>query len=166
MRGHRRYLRQALFWLSAVALALGAILFSGNAWEPSVARNTATTSAPGIVAAPMPTGAQRAGLRSAAEAFLRHFFRYEVGRIGGTGVKGLRSTATETFASELLRQPPRIIGRPPLPARLERLSLEILSVSPLRAWVSGFARRDGARERFSFLFEVTEGSWRASGPGP
>jgi len=149
-----------------VALALGAILFSGDAWQPPGAKDIATRPVANVTGRPVPTPVQRAGLRVDARAFLHHFFRYEVGKLARSPVGGLRATATSTFASELLRRPPRIPGRALGPARLERLSLEFLSTVPGRALISGFALRGRARERFSFLFEASGGGWRASGPGP
>lgn len=165
VRGSTSHLRQALFCLSAAALALGGILFSGDAWQPPAAKDTATRPVASATARPVPRPGQRAELRVDARAFLHHFFRYEVGKLARSPV-GLRATATSTFASELLRRPPRILGRALRPARLERLSLEFLSTAPGRAQVNGFALRGRARERFSFLFEVSGGGWRASGPGP
>ena len=79
--------------------------------------------------------------------------------------RALRRTATAGFAAELLRAPPRPAGRALRSARLARLSLSALPVSPPRALVSGSALRGRSAEQFSFLFALRGGVWLASGPG-
>jgi hypothetical protein len=77
----------------------------------------------------------------------------------------LRATATPAFGSELLAAPPRVVSRKLPPARLERLAITVIPVSPPRALISGEAARGPRQEQFSFLFDMSQGTWLARGLG-
>jgi hypothetical protein len=163
--------RLVLFCLACMVLVTAAIGFAGGGRSPAKPPPPAESGvAPAAPLAPQAAaGGAAAGLRatlgSAAHRFLTAFFRYEVGGLGPGVRRALRASATPGFAAELLATPPR---RPPqsVPAAVPgRLRIAVASLSPPRALISGSARRGGAAEQFSFLFEAVDGAWLASGPG-
>jgi hypothetical protein len=113
-----------------------------------------------------PEVAPRPVLRPVAADFVAAFLGYEVGAVTPSVRSAIRSTATRTFADDLLGQPPRVSpGSGALsPASLARLSIDILSSDPGRALVTGTATRPGGREEFAFLFEAQRGHWVAVAP--
>ncbi len=162
MLGSPHAWRLALFCGASLALVCGALVFSGSGNELSQLPLQPRSS--GVVATPV--GGMSAGaLRTQARRFLGAFLRYEVGELDQRVHRVLRRTATAGFAATLLREPPRPVGRALRSARLARLSLSALSVSPPRALVSGSALRGRSAEQFSFLFVLHDGVWLASGPG-
>jgi hypothetical protein len=104
-------------------------------------------------------------LRRDARRFLSAFLRYEGGELGESVRRALRAWATEDFASQLLKAPPRVQVRLD-PARIGELFIKEASWEPAIAVVAGVAKRGQRSERFSFLFARSEGRWLAGGPAP
>ncbi len=160
MRGAPQRPRVALFCGCALALMLSAVLLGHGESAPNRPGRARPESGAARAIRPAPP----AGLRRIAVRFLGAYFRYEVGETDGAVRRALRRTASAAFATMLLSQrPPAEPGAPA--ARLEQLSLALLTARPPRALISGAAARGGDQEQFSFLFEDRDGSWRASGPG-
>ena len=164
-------------FLAASALIVGAALLFGLAAPdpppPSRAAGGGAAAAVSGFAAPSPrllaarSALLRDEVRTAARRFLAAFGRYEVGERGAGLARALRATATPGFAARLLAAPPRApaAGRYPPRARLGRVEVAFVALSPPRAIVSGEARRGDAPAQFSFLFELRGRRWLASGPG-
>jgi len=163
--------RLVLFCCAVAALATAGVAFAGAGSTPTstTVPPPAAARAPVVLsssASPPPVAALRASLGREARRFLGVFFRYEVGARGRALRSAVRATATPAFAAELLGSPPPLPSRPLAPARPDRLTITLASVSPPRALVSGSASRGGpAAEQFSFLFEADHGAWLASGAG-
>ncbi len=168
--------RLALFVVASVAILAAALLFALTAPDPPPPSRALGGGAVGAVsgfAAPSPrllaarSALLRDRLRATARRFLAAFGRYEVGERGSGLARALRATATPGFAARLLAAPPRApaAGRYPPRARLGRVEVSFVALSPPRAIVSGEARRGDAPAQFSFLFELRGRRWLASGPG-
>lgn len=163
--------RLALFALAVVAIVGVAFLSMATKGSPVSAPETAVRNADRpVVSSRMPTSASGTRLRleitRSARRFLGAFFRYEVGDLDGGVRQALSATSTARFFRDLLARHPRPTGSVfPPPARLKRLDVAFLPVSPPRAIVSGFAVRAHAPEEFAFLFELDGSTWLASGPG-
>ncbi len=170
-RDERR--RVALFALVCAAL-IGAALAFGSGGEqlanpapqpPGGGTATVARSRARVAVERNEMGLERE-VRAAARRFLAAFLRYEVGEIGPGVKRTLRHAATPRFAAELLAGPPAPPsgGFPPRVA-LGPVAVAFVSAIPPRAVISGAARRGGAPEQFSFVFERRRRSWLASAPG-
>ncbi len=162
--------RLALFCVVCAVLLAAAIGFAGGGYSPPTPQPAAPAEVVSAAPpAPQPAVGGAAALRAAlggqARRFLAAFFRYEVGDVGPGVRRMLRATATPGFAAELLSSPPRRPARSVPAAVPGRLAIAVASVVPPRAVVSGSASRGGEAEQFSFVFEVVDGAWLASGPG-
>jgi hypothetical protein len=169
--GDPRTVRQALFAFAVVAI-VGMAFFSMATKDSPVSSPKAVVrdSDRPVVSSRMPTAVSQARLRQeisrSAHRFLEAFFRYEVGDLDEGVWHALSATSTARFFRDLLGRRPRPTGSVfPPPARLKRLDVAFLPASPPRAIVSGFAVRAHAPEEFSFLFELVDSTWLASGPG-
>lgn len=108
----------------------------------------------------------RVSLDPTAQRFLRAFLRYEVADPDPTVIRTLRATATPSFATELLRDPPRPSQAPASPrATLGPLAFAVVSADPPLISVSGTAHRATGPEQLSFVFTRRHGRWLASAPG-
>lgn len=164
-----RQARLVLFAVAAATIVAAALAFGFAAPDSrpeagAEAKREVLPLSPGAVLRPR---AERRELRAAARRFLAAFFRYEVGDLAPKVKGALGETATRRFAAQLLAAPPRApaAGRFPPRARLGRIALSFVSLTPPRAVVSGAALRGGRPEQFSFLFERRGSAWLASGPG-
>lgn len=105
-------------------------------------------------------------VETAARGFLGAFLRYEVGQLSPAVARGLRASATPSFASELLMQPPgRAAPRMRVEARLGSIEVTFLSAVPPQALITGIAHRGGFSERFSFVLERRGLAWLAKEAG-
>lgn len=101
-------------------------------------------------------------VETAARHFLGAFLRYEVGQVSPAVARGLRASATPSFASELLMQPPgKAAPRMRVEARLGSIEVSFLSAVPPQALITGIAHRGGFSERFSFVLERRGLAWLA-----
>ncbi len=145
---------------------VAAVDFAGGGHSPPASPVEVAPAAPSV---PRPAAGGAAALRAAiggqARPFLTAFFRYEVGDVGPWVRRALRADATPGFATELLGSPPRRPVRSVPAAVPGRLAIAVASAVPPRVVVSGSASRGSEAEQFSFLFEVVDGAWLASGPG-
>lgn len=164
--------RHVLFAFTAVALILSAVLFAGSAprghqTSPLKVASGARDPAPPLLRVLAGAHRREAALRRAASRFLSAFLPYEVGENTPSVAIRLRRTAAPSFARRLLARPPRPPASGVLPplAQLRRLHVAFLSGVGERALISGTARRGGALEEFSFLFERRHGRWLAAGAG-
>ncbi len=161
MSGGAQPWRPTLFCACALALLISAFLFSHGEGEPSPSSSFHPRTKTELSGR---RGPFSVGLPRQAQRFLSAFLRYEVGESGRGVRRRLRQTATAGFAATLLSQAPRAAAGIP-PARLGRVSRAALGGEPPRALISGAAARGRREEQFSFVFELGNGVWRASGPG-
>lgn len=109
--------------------------------------------------------AQEGAFRT-VRAFLRAFLRYEVGEVDAAVRRGLRESATEEFASQLLGAPPRVpAGVPRAHLVVGEMEFVPLDEAARRAQINGTLERAGRREAFSFTVEHFPGGWLVSGVG-
>lgn len=156
--------RLALFLMASTALLAVAFLLGGGAGS-----SARPVEPPGRMAQPRPAwprpGGETHGLLGSARRFLVAFTRYEVGEGGSKVLALLRRNTTRTFAGLLLRDPPRVPSSAPTVARLRRLSVAVVSRSPLVASVAAVALRPSGPEQLDFLFTRRDDVWLASAPG-
>ncbi len=170
-RAERR--RVALFTLVCASL-IGSALAFGSAGEQLAnpaphprggGRERAARSRARVAVEHNEMGLERE-VRAAARRFLAAFLRYEVGEVSPGVKRTLRAAATPRFAAELLAGPPAPpAGGVPPRAALGPVAVAFVSAIPPRAVISGAARRGGAPEQFSFVFECRRQGWLASAPG-
>ena len=160
----RRYLRFFLFCVGSAALLI--VGLGLRAEGDSSGADTASGEPFVAVAGPrVDHEREERQLRRDARSFLSAFLRYEEGELSRHVRRALRAGASEEFASELLRAPPRFHEGLPA-ARIDRVFIKEASWEPTIAVIGGVARRAQRREKLSFLFARSEGRWHAAGPAP